>query len=288
MAVTMVPVGDGVELCAETFGDPQDPAVLLLAGATSSMELWEPAFCQRLADAGRLVVRFDNRDTGQSTTWPVGEPGYTGDDLSLDPLRLLDGLGIAAAHLVGVSMGGGIAQDLAVRFPDRVLSLTLVATTSAFERKDPTPLPPMDPQVSALLDQDASAVDWDDPEAVADEHVRVQRLLAGSLDIDEDHVRAIARQVVERSVDVHAAVVNHWLVIGGGDEGPARTMADIHAPTLVVHGTDDPMFPLPHGEALAREIPGAHLLVVEGMGHEPPPPSTWDQVVPAIIAHTTR
>jgi pimeloyl-ACP methyl ester carboxylesterase len=290
MAVTMVGVGGGVELCAETFGDPEDPAVLLLGGATSSMDWWEPAFCQALADAGRLVVRYDHRDTGRSTTWPVGQPGYTGDDLSLDPLRLLDGLfdgmGIAAAHLVGVSMGGGISQDLAVRFPDRVLSLTLVATTCAFERRDQRPLPPMEPRVREQMEEDAGALDWSDPDAVVEEQVRVQRVYAGGLGIDEDRVRAIARQVLERSVDPHAGVVNHWMVVGGGDDAPARTMADIRAPTLVVHGTDDPMFPLPHGEALAREIPGARLLVVEGMGHEPPPPPTWDQVLPAIVEHT--
>jgi pimeloyl-ACP methyl ester carboxylesterase len=286
MAVTMVDVGDGVELCVETFGDPNDPAVLLMTGATSSMDWWEPEFCQSLADAGRLVVRYDHRDTGQSTTWPVGKPGYTGDDLSLDPLRLLDGLGIAAAHLVGVSMGGGIAQDLAVRFPEQVLSLTLIATSCAFERGDQVPLPSMEPRVRNLMEQGSDALDWADADAVVDEQVRVQRVFAGGLGIDEDHVRAIARQVLERSIDAHAGVVNHWLVIGGGDEGPARTMADIKAPTLVVHGSDDPMFPLPHGEALAKEIPGARLLVVEGMGHEQPPRPTWDQVIPAIVEHT--
>jgi pimeloyl-ACP methyl ester carboxylesterase len=235
-------------------------------------------------------VRYDHRDTGRSTTWPVGEPGYTGDDLALDPLRLLDGLfdgmGITAAHLVGVSMGGGISQDLAVRFPDRVLSLTLVATTCAFERRDRRPLPPMEPRVREQMEEDSGALDWSDPDTLVEEQVRVQSVYAGGLGIDEDRVRAIARQVVERSVDPHSGVVNHWMVIGGGDDGPARTMADIHAPTLVVHGTDDPMFPLPHGEALAREIPGARLLVVQGMGHEPPPPPTWDQVLPAIVEHT--
>ncbi len=283
MAVTMVPVGDGVELCAETYGDTGDPALLLLAGATSSMDSWEPELCSRLAAGGRFVIRYDHRDTGQSTAWPVGEPGYTGADLSLDPLRLLDGLGVEAAHLAGVSMGGGIAQDLAVRFPDRVLSLTLIATSCAFERKDASPLPSMDPRLSVVDDFD----DWDDLEAVVEEQLRVEALYAGGLGIDEERARARARRVAERTPDVHAAVVNHWLVIGGDDDGPPHTMADIHSPTLVVHGSDDPMFPLPHGEALAREIAGATLLVVDGMGHEPPPPSTWDRVVPAILTLTS-
>jgi pimeloyl-ACP methyl ester carboxylesterase len=281
MAVTMVPVGDGVELCAETYGDPGDPTLLLLAGATGSMDSWDPELCERLA-AGRFVIRYDHRDTGQSTGWPVGQPGYTGEDLDLDPLRLLDGLGIAAAHLVGVSMGGGIAQDLAVRFPDRVLSLTLIATTAAFERADPTPLPGTEPRVEAVLSgQDFDQ--WEDREAVVEEQVRVERVLAGSRGIDEQRTRAAARRTVARTPDVHAAVTNHWLVVGGaGAKEEPRAMGEVRVPTLVVHGSDDPMFPLPHGQALAAEIPGATLLVVDGMGHSAPPPSSWDQVVPAI------
>ena len=118
MAVTMVPVGDGVELCAETYGDAADPALLLLAGATSSMDAWEPELC---ATPGSAVASSSATTTATPAHRPRGrwgQPGYTGEDLSLDPLRLLDGLGVEAAHLVGVSMGGGIAQDLAVRFPD--------------------------------------------------------------------------------------------------------------------------------------------------------------------------
>lgn len=288
MAVTKVPVGDGVELCVETYGDPGDPAILLIAGATGSMDAWDPGLCERLAD-GRLMIRYDHRDTGQSTAWPVGEPGYTGEDLGLDALRVLDGLEIAAAHLVGVSMGGGISQDLAVRFPDRVLSLTLIATTAAFERADATALPRPSPEVMAVLSQE-DFDDWDDLDAVVEEQVRVERVFAGGRGIDEDRVREAARHTVARTPDVHAAVVNHWQVIGGGggsEEEPHR-VDEITQPTLVVHGSDDPMLPLPHGQALAAEIPDATLLVVDGMGHSHPPPPSWDQVVPAIHTHTAR
>src|ERR1700712_3150604 len=161
MTVIKVPVGDGVELCAQTYGDPGDPAILLIAGATGSMDAWDPELCERLA-AGRFVIRYDHRDTGQSTSWPVGSPGYTGEDLGLDPLRVLDGLGIAAAHLVGVSMGAGISQDLAVRFPDRVLSLTLIATTAAFDRSDTTPLPSPEPRIAATFEDPEPDPDWTD------------------------------------------------------------------------------------------------------------------------------
>ncbi len=282
MSESMVRVGDA-ELCVDTVGRPGDPAVLLMGGATSSMDWWQPEFCERIAAAGRFVIRFDNRDTGRSTASPVGEPAYTGSDLSADPLRILDALELRQAHLVGVSMGGGIAQDLAVEHPDRVLSLTLIATTAAFDRAHPTPLPPPEPRLAAAFEQDDDA-DWDDEEAVVEKMVEVNRLFAGSL-FDENITREICRQVVRRTRDVEASVTNHWLVVGGGD-APSHTMADIDAPTLVLHGTEDPMFPLPHGEALAAEIRGATLLPLEGMGHEFPPRPLWDVVVPAIAEHT--
>ena len=116
--------------------------------------------------------------------------------------------------------------------------------------------------------------------------VEVQRLYAGARWFEEDRVRAVARIVVERTRDLQASVTNHWIVIGGGDEEEAHAMAEIDVPTLVLHGTEDPLFPLPHGEALAAEIRGATLLALEGMGHEVPPHGLWDVVLPAIVEHT--
>jgi len=287
MAISHVSVGDA-ELCVDTFGDASDPAVLLMGGATSSMDWWEPELCERLAAPGRFVIRFDNRDTGQSTSSPVGEPSYTGADLSADPLRLLDALGIASAHLVGVSMGGGIAQDIAVQHPDRVRSLTLIATTAAFDRVGTLPLPPPEARLAATFEQDDSDdVDWEDPEACVAKMVDVQRLYAGARWFDEEHVRAVARLVVGRTRDLRASVTNHWIVVGGGDEVP-HSMTEIDTPTLVLHGTEDPLFPFPHGQALAAEISGAVLLPLEGMGHEVPPRGLWDVVVPAIVEHTAQ
>ena len=120
-----------VELCLDTFGDPGDPAILLIHGAAASMDRWESPFCERLAAAGRYVIRYDHRDTGGSTTYPPGEPGYTGDDLLADLLGILDHLGVERAHLVGISMGGALAQQLAVDHPERMLSLTLMSTSPA-------------------------------------------------------------------------------------------------------------------------------------------------------------
>ena len=284
MTPSLVPVGDA-ELCVDTIGHEGDPAVLLISGATSSMDCWDPELCARIADAGRFVIRYDHRDTGASTASPVGAPAYNGEDLSADPLRILDALGIASAHLVGVSMGGGIAQDIAVEHADRVLSLTLVATSAAFDRADPTPLPGPEPRITASFEQHDDDLDWTDREAVVDRMVEVNRLYAGSLGVDEDRVRETAAAVVSRTHDVQASVTNHWVVIGAGEATP-HTMAEIAVPTLVLHGTDDPMFPLAHGRALADEIPGARLVALEGMGHEVPPPALWDEVVTALVAHT--
>lgn len=286
MTLSLVPAGEA-HLCVQAFGRFDDPAVLLIGGATSSMDWWEPDFCRRLADAGRFVIRYDHRDTGQSSSSPLGSPAYSGDDLTLDALRVLDGLGVGAAHLVGVSMGGGMAQDLAVRFPARVLSLTLVATTAAFERAHPTALPPPEARLAASFEDPPADPDWSDDDAVVERMVQVQGEYAGSLGFDEERVREIAREVVRRTTNVAASVSNHWLVVGGGDDSP-RTMAEIRQPTLVLHGTEDPLFPLPHGEALAAEIPGAVLLPLEGMGHEVPPRAFWDVVVPALVTHTSR
>jgi pimeloyl-ACP methyl ester carboxylesterase len=120
---------NGAVLCVGTFGDPAHPAVLLIMGAAGSMDRWEEPFCERLAAAGRYVIRYDHRDTGGSTTHPPGKPGYTSDDLFADVLGILDHLGIERAHLVGLSMGGAIAQWTAIHNPERVLSLTLMSTS---------------------------------------------------------------------------------------------------------------------------------------------------------------
>ena len=198
---------------------------------------------------------------------------------------VLDALGVGSAHFVGLSMGGGISQDIAVEHPDRVLSLTLVATSAAFDRADPTPLPPPEPRIVASFEQPEADPDWSDEDAVVDQMVEVHRTYAGSLGLDEERVRSTARRVVERTRDVQASVTNHWVVVGGGEETP-HAMAEIVAPTLVLHGTDDPMFPIGHGRSLAAEITGARLIELEGMGHEVPPRALWDVVVPAIVEHT--
>jgi pimeloyl-ACP methyl ester carboxylesterase len=275
---------DGVQLCLETFGDREDPPVLLITGAATSMDGWDADFCGLLADNGRFVIRYDHRDTGRSTASPVGEPSYTAEDLATDPLHVLDGLGIARAHIVGLSMGGGIAQQLAALHPDRLLTLTLVATSPAGKRRNQDALPSMEPGLAATFENPSPEPAWDDREAVVDYLVEAERPYAGSLGFDEERARRRANTVVDRTHDIAASMANHWIL--ASDSSTEFRLADISLPTLVMHGTTDPLFPFAHGEALAAEIPGASLVPLEGMGHEMPPPQLWDTVVRAIVRHT--
>jgi pimeloyl-ACP methyl ester carboxylesterase len=270
---------NGVELCTEPFGVPGDPPVLLVMGVGASMLWWEEGFCRLLAEGGRFVIRYDHRDTGRSVTYEPGQPRYTGAELVADAVGVLDAYGIAAAHVVGVSAGGAFAQLLALGFPDRVLSLVLISTSpaTAGERS----LPSASGRFSDFL---ASAeVDWSDRGSVIDYLVAYERMLAGGIrPFDDAAWRELVRRDVERAHDI-AASENHSLVAEG--DVPSEPISSIAVPTLVIHGTADPMFPLAHGRGLAEEIPGARLLTLEGAGHGVDR-ADWETIAHAILAHT--
>ncbi len=275
---------NGAELCVDTVGDPANPAVLLIMGGAASMDRWEEPFCARLAAAGRFVIRYDHRDTGGSTWYPPGEPAYTGNDLVADALGILDHLGVDRAHLVGLSLGGGIAQHIVVDHPERVLSITLMSTSPA--GTGGPELPPMSDELRAVFAGDGQPAepDWSDREAAIAFLLEAERPYAGSRGIDEEPMRQLLERVYDRSVSLPSAN-NHFML--DATEIPRARLAEIAVPALVIHGRDDPLFPLAHGEALAREIPGAELLVVDGLGHEFPQ-WAWDDVLPALIAVTGR
>lgn len=270
---------DGVELAIDRRGPDGAPALLLIAGGGQSMDWWTPEFCDLLGAGELQVIRYDHRDTGQSSTSSPGQPDYTGDDLAADPLRLLDALGIEKAHLMGMSMGGGIAQSVAVRAPERVRSLTLVETSPA--GGDHGQLPQPSPEVATTWEESPPEIDWTDEAAVIDYRVDAERPYAGSLGFDDARVRALATLEVRRSRNMASSMANHFIAAPGTSVDPA----EIRVPTLVLHSADDPMFPLPHGEALARVIPGARLVRLEGVGHEIPPPAVWNVILPELHDH---
>jgi pimeloyl-ACP methyl ester carboxylesterase len=273
---------NGVELCVETFGDASSPAILLIGGAASSMDWWRDEFCELLAAGPRFVIRYDLRDTGQSVSYAPGAPQYSGIDLVADAVGVLDALAVTRAHAVGVSMGGALAQHLALDHRDRVASLTLIATSPGGPG-----LPPVSDALRARFEQPADEPDWSDRQAVVDYIVDDLHAYAGTLPFEEEEMRALAGRIFDRTVSIESAMKNHGLVEYDGEPTRPR-LGEITAPTLVLHGTDDPLFPYGHAEALAAEIPGAHLLPLEGMGHEVPPRLVWDQAVAAIVEHTAE
>jgi pimeloyl-ACP methyl ester carboxylesterase len=277
----MMVLANGVELCVQAFGDPESPPILLIGGAASSMDWWEDEFCERLASGPRFVIRYDLRDTGQSVSYEPGAPQYSGRDLVADAVGVLDALGIAGAHVIGISMGGGIAQRLALDHADRVASLTLIATSPGGPD-----LPPMSEELAPHFAEPAPEPDWSDRAAVIDYIVEDLRPYAGRFPIDETRLRALAGRIVDRTVNIASSMTNHWILDDGDPVRPR--LSELSAPTLVLHGTEDPLFPYGHAEALAAEIPGARLLPLEGMGHEVPPRPVWDQFVAAILDHTAE
>jgi pimeloyl-ACP methyl ester carboxylesterase len=288
----------GLALWAEDFGDPGHPTVLLVMGAQAQGVQWNDGIVRRLVDGGRRVIRYDHRDTGRSSRVDFSAQPYTVADMACDALAVLDAFEAERAHLVGASLGGVIAQRLAVTHPHRVLTLTTLSSqplgtnpTSAVQRalagEPPAPgeLPPPRAELLAAL---ASA--FPDPEAGLEEYLAARlplwRVLHGSvLPFPEDEYRAMEQRVYGRARDLQAAL-NHTLA-GAVSPGDTADLASVSAPTLVLHGTEDPMFPPAHAEATAAAVPGARLVMIEGMGHTLPT-ALDDRLAGEILDHTRR
>jgi pimeloyl-ACP methyl ester carboxylesterase len=268
---------DGVEIATQAFGDPSHAPTLLVMGSMASMLWWPEEFCRQLAAKGRYVIRYDNRDTGLSTFYEPGSPPYTMDDMAEDAMHVLDAYGIDSAHLVGMSMGGMIAQIAALAHPARVRTLTLISTTPM--GVDTSALP----QTSDIYMEHAAtgeSVDWSNNAQVIDFIVRDTRMIAGTAHpYDEVSARNLVERDVKRAKNFVSAT-NHFMLKGG--EG--GKLGGLVAPLLVVHGTADPIFPVEHGELSAKTVKGAKLLRIEGGGHEIHP-GNWGEIIAAIDAH---
>ena len=283
---------NGQRLCYETFGDPNNPPLLLIMGLGAQMILWDDAFCLGIAERGFHVIRFDNRDIGRSSSiaGPVridlpaimlqamqGKPvvsAYKLVDMASDAAGLLDHLGIKAAHVVGASMGGMIAQELAMTLPARVLSLTsIMSTTGAPGLPGPTPA-----AASVLM---APAPDGRD--AYIEAFCRNWRVLRGGT-FPEDEARDPERaaRMWDRGINPAGAARQLLAIFASGDRTPR--LGGVAAPTLVIHGAADPLVPLAAGQATAAAIPGARLKVIPTMGHALPL-AIWPEVTEAIVGH---
>jgi pimeloyl-ACP methyl ester carboxylesterase len=287
---------NGVDLRTQAFGDPAHPALLLICGATAPMRRWPDAFCSRLADAGRFVIRYDNRDTGRSSVFPVGAPGYSIQDLADDAVGLLDAYGVARAHVAGWSMGGMVAQNVAIRHPDRIRSLFLFGTSpdasaigsaaSGAGQDSGTLSAPPAPVLELM--QFLAGVDWTDEAQAIAAWVHEDAVLLGPGDTPAPDLDRLNVEVLVREArDIRATRRNHGIVVATSfwrDRLP-----DIRTPTMVMHGTHDYCLPLDHARAMANEIPGATLTVVDGMGHVLSPNSRyWQVFADALIAHTAH
>jgi pimeloyl-ACP methyl ester carboxylesterase len=268
------------KIISEAFGDPAKPPLLLIMGAMASMLWWPEALCRQLADADLFVIRYDNRDTGRSTKYPPGEPPYTFDDMADDAMRVLDDHGIAQAHVAGMSMGGMIAQLVALKHASRVASLTVISSSPL--GTDTSHLP----QTSDTYikhSAEGADVDWSDRGQVIDFIVRDAQAIASTAHpFDEARMRVFVERDYDRSGGFLSAT-NHFM-LGGSDAWKGR-LHEMVAPLLVIHGTADPLFPVEHGEALAGAVAGAKIVRIEGGGHDLHP-DDWTVISAAIVAHT--
>jgi pimeloyl-ACP methyl ester carboxylesterase len=287
MAEQFCTVND-VELCYETFGDPADPPMLLIMGLATQMVGWHDEFCAQLAGRGFFTIRFDNRDIGRSQAMDFPVPtlkqlllrdkraaGYTLEHMAADGFGLLDHLGIERAHVAGVSMGGMIAQTMAARRPERVLSLaSMLSNTGALWSGQPSP------RLYPVLLKTPPR----DREAYIDHAAWVFSKI-GSPDFPQNDLRAMAATSYDRGLNPAGSMRQLAAIIASGDRTPL--LRTITAPTVVVHGTKDKLVPTSGGRATAKAIPGARLVLIEGMGHDLPR-GAWPRMLDALADNAAR
>lgn len=280
---------NGIEIEYEPFGDPHDPPLLLIMGLGGQMIAWDDDLCRLLAERGFRVVRYDNRDTGLSTKMDGFEPPdlldvfagaavpYTLDDMADDAAGLLDALGLQAAHVVGLSMGGMIAQLVAIRHAQRVLSLVSISSAAGGDSL----VPPTDEALEVLAAP---------PAATRGEHVeqtvRGSRVLASpGFAFDAERAATAAAAAYDRCFYPPGVARQTAAIVAAPSRVPA--LRTLRVPTLVVHGDADTLVPVGNAFVTAEAVPDARLLVIPGMAHELPP-EMWEQIATAIVANAER
>jgi len=277
---------NGIELAYDTFGDRDDPAIVLVMGLATQRLAWSDEFCETLATAGRFVVRFDNRDAGESTHFhDFGEPGvvdllarrphpYRIDDMADDVVGLLDALDLEVVHLVGASMGGFIAQTVAVRHPERIRTLTLIMTSTGSVRVGRSSL-------RVMLRLARRRPPATDREVAIEETLRIFRLIGSrGFPVDDDRLRAIAGESYDRAYDPAGYLRQLAAILAQPDRTAA--LRRLTVPTLVMHGLDDPLVSPTGGLAIARAIPRSKFVGFSGMGHDLPH-QLWPAITNEIV-----
>ena len=286
---------NGIRIEYDTFGDSSFPALLLIAGNGAQMIVWDAEFCELLAKTGLFVIRFDNRDAGLSTKFDEAgipdimaaikaamegktvESPYTLNDMADDSVGLLNALGIEKAHICGASMGGMIAQVISYRHPKYALSLTSIMSTTG------------NPDLPYGKTEAIAAVVAPAPEerkAYVEHFVNVwRRIWSPGFPFEEERVRTFMEKSYDRSYCPQGMARQNTAVIAGGDR--RSLLSSIKVPTLVIHGADDPLIPVEGGKDTARVIPGASLLIINGMGHDMPK-KVWSEIAAAISHHTAQ
>jgi pimeloyl-ACP methyl ester carboxylesterase len=286
---------NGIELEYDSFGSAKGRPLLLVMGLGGQLLMWDEGFCEALAERGHYVVRFDNRDVGLSTKFDAaGIPNvmelmvqsaagkkltvpYTLDDMADDAAGLLDALGLETVHVCGASMGGMIAQTVAIRHGARLRSLTSIMSTTG----NPS-VPPAKPEAMAVLMTPPPT----DRAGSLDAAVRTWRTIGSpGFPFDEAKIRARAGRLYDRNFHPQGTARQLAAILAHGNR--VEKLREVSAPTLVIHGAADPLVPLEGGRDTARAIPGAELLVIEGMGHDLPE-GAWPQLVGAISEHTAK
>jgi pimeloyl-ACP methyl ester carboxylesterase len=289
---------NGIQIEYDTFGKSSDQPLLLIVGLALQLIHWDEALCEQLARRGHYVIRFDNRDTGLSTRFSeagipdIGRmiearmkdeeirPPYTIEDMADDAVGLLDALEIEKAHICGISMGGMIAQTIALHHRQRILSLI-----SIYSQTGNPALPPPTPEALACLLTPPPV----EREANITYTLDVWRTFSGKgFPRDEDWHRKIAAQAYDRAF--YPEGVARQLVAVLTQQNRKPELGSVAVPTLVIHGADDPLVPVEGGKDTAEAIPGAELIIIDGMGHDLPHDGdgAWPQIVDAIANHTQK
>ena len=283
-------VGD-IDIAYETFGDPEQPALLLVMGLATQMIAWPDDFCTELAGHGFHVIRFDNRDVGRSTAMrDLAVPtlrqlalrskkaaGYTLSDMAADAVGLLDHLGIERAHVVGASMGGMIAQTIAIEHPERVLSLSSIMSNTGARWSGQPKLA----TYRVLLGTPPK-----DRDKFIEHVLKTYRVIGSpDFDRDEDDLRDLAGRSYDRGRNPAGSGRQLAAIVASGDR--TSRLSSISAPTVVLHGTKDRLVSPSGGRATAKAIPGARLVRIEGMGHDLPR-GAWPQIIGAITENAAR